>query len=158
MPHFFWYDFRGNASAYIKPEKFGSGDAAECSSEDIPDECLLGIVPHTIRGFLSTFSNVLPATPKYNQCIACSDNILKEFATNGFEFLLKVFNSAKILEDITGLTELQKLTDCDAVSLHKNLQIQTTARISETQAKTSIFCIFYIKGFQKFNFLPMRKF
>ncbi|XP_060528264.1 ubiquitin-like modifier-activating enzyme ATG7 [Cylas formicarius] len=82
---------------------------------EIENQCLLGVLPHSIRGFLSSFEQILPANIKYNQCIACSDLILEEFKKSGSEFLLKVFNSAKYLEDVTHLTELYKETDFDEV-------------------------------------------
>lgn len=74
------------------------------SSEE--QDCILGIIPHSIRGFLSTFTHVLPATPKYKQCIACSDIILEEYKNKGFEFLLETFNSSSHLENLTGLSSL----------------------------------------------------
>ncbi|XP_018335644.1 ubiquitin-like modifier-activating enzyme ATG7 [Agrilus planipennis] len=92
----------GRAAAYYKTEN------VEVFSSDIPDESLLGIVPHSIRGFLSTFSQVLPATQRYKQCIACSDVILNEYKTRGFEFLMDIFNSSKLLEKITGIEEIYK--------------------------------------------------
>ncbi|RZC36926.1 ubiquitin-like modifier-activating enzyme ATG7 [Asbolus verrucosus] len=67
---------------------------------------ILGIIPHSIRGFLSNFTHVLPATPKYNQCIACSNIVLEEYRNKGFEFLLQSFNSSKHLENLTGLSLL----------------------------------------------------
>lgn len=87
----------------------------DLSDIDMPNECLLGIIPHSIRGFLSTYSQVLPATRRYQKCIACSIIIAEEYKKHGFEFLLKVFNSSKHLEDVTGLTELQQMTDVEAM-------------------------------------------
>lgn len=75
----------------------------------------MGIVPHSIRGFLSTFSEILPATVKYDQCVACSKLILTEYEKEGIEFLLKVFNSSKHLEDVAKLTELFDAINLDEV-------------------------------------------
>lgn len=74
--------------------------------ETIPSlEGVLGQVPHAIRGFLHSYQTMLPACPKFNQCVACSVIILNNYASDGIEFLLKVFNSGKYLDDITGLSE-----------------------------------------------------
>lgn len=80
-------------------------------SLDLPNECVLGIIPHSIRGFLSTFTTVLPAVERYKQCVACSSVVLEEYKQKGFEFLLKVFNSSKFLEELTGLKELYNQID-----------------------------------------------
>lgn len=108
----FFLLFRSLAPAYYKTTN-------DISDIDMPSECLLGIIPHSIRGFLSTYSQVLPATRRYQKCIACSIVISQEYKKNGFDFLLKVINSSKHLEDVTGLTELQQMTDVEAVIIIK---------------------------------------
>lgn len=87
------------------------------SSLDLPNECILGILPHSIRGFLSTFSVVLPAVERYKQCVACSSVVIDEYEKKGFEFLLQVFNSSKYLEELTGLKELYEQIDQGQVVL-----------------------------------------
>ncbi|XP_055918197.1 ubiquitin-like modifier-activating enzyme ATG7 [Eupeodes corollae] len=86
------------------------------STEKIP-EGLLGIIPHSIRGMLFNYENILPATRKFSQCIACSEKIVGEFQANGIEFLLKAFETTKYLEDLTGISELMNIDaniiECD---------------------------------------------
>ncbi|ENN83410.1 hypothetical protein D910_08972 [Dendroctonus ponderosae] len=101
---------RLNASAFYK---------LKCSPDDLPPEverqCLLGLLPHSIRGFLPSFTNILPATIKYDKCVACSHSILQEYESEGLEFLLKVFNSSKHLEDVAKLTALLESFDFNQV-------------------------------------------
>eukprot|EP01135_Chromosphaera_perkinsii_P002803 Nk52_evm12s227 gene=Nk52_evmTU12s227 len=88
------------------------GMSVSSSSADKP----LGLLPHQIRGFLSQFSSVMPIGHQYSKCTACSDTVLNAYRAEGFEFLLKVFNSPSYLEDLTGLTELHKQTELDAAN------------------------------------------
>lgn len=83
--------------------------------DDSESESVLGLVPHQIRGFLSRFHNVLPACRRFDMCTACSDVVLENFRTSGFDFLLKAFNSPNYLEDLTGLSELYAQTADDQV-------------------------------------------
>lgn len=45
----------------------------EASDEGSP----LGLVPHSIRGFLAQFQQVLPASHMFLCCIACSEKVCK---------------------------------------------------------------------------------
>nr|XP_021186875.2 ubiquitin-like modifier-activating enzyme ATG7 [Helicoverpa armigera] len=77
-------------------------------SDDPPKECrsVLGPVPHSLRGFLSTHTTIAPTCAKFKQCIACSDIVLNRYREYGFEFLFEVFDSGNHLEEVTGLREL----------------------------------------------------
>ncbi|KAF9111549.1 Autophagy protein 7 [Mortierella sp. AM989] len=68
----------------------------------------LGLLPHQIRGFLSRFKNLLISGQAYDRCTACSDAILEAYEQHGFEFLARVFQDAKHLEDVTGLTKMKE--------------------------------------------------
>ncbi|EDW08442.1 ubiquitin-like modifier-activating enzyme ATG7 [Drosophila mojavensis] len=72
-------------------------------------EGLLGILPHSIRGMLCNFENILPATQKFAQCIACSERVLAAYRSEGHEFLFKTFETAKYLEDLTGISDFKRL-------------------------------------------------
>ena len=63
-----------------------------------------------IRGFLSRFHNMMPASCAFDCCTACSPAVLNAYVTRGFDFLLDVFNRPSYLEDLTGLTELHRQT------------------------------------------------
>lgn len=52
------------------------------------------------------FNHVLPATERYNQCIACSDAVVKAYEEKTFEFLLEVFQNPSYLEEVTGLSKM----------------------------------------------------
>ncbi|CAL8355647.1 unnamed protein product [Gadus morhua 'NCC'] len=89
------------------------GYAIASSSDDRMNEppTSLGLVPHQIRGFLSRFDNVLPASLAFDKCTACSPIVLDQYERDGFHFLSKVFNSShSFLEDLTGLTLLHQET------------------------------------------------
>nr|XP_040058654.1 ubiquitin-like modifier-activating enzyme ATG7 isoform X3 [Gasterosteus aculeatus aculeatus] len=89
------------------------GYAVASSSEDRMNEppTSLGLVPHQIRGFLSRFDNVLPASLAFDKCTACSPIVLENYERDGFNFLSQVFNSShSFLEDLTGLTLLHQET------------------------------------------------
>ncbi|XP_067907947.1 ubiquitin-like modifier-activating enzyme ATG7 isoform X2 [Heterodontus francisci] len=89
------------------------GYAVASSSDDRLNEppTSLGLVPHQIRGFLSRFDNVLPASLAFDKCTACSPVVLDHFEKEGFQFLANVFNSShSFLEDLTGLTLLHQET------------------------------------------------
>ncbi|XP_077991416.1 ubiquitin-like modifier-activating enzyme ATG7 [Glandiceps talaboti] len=92
----------------------GGYAAADTSAKDDHLSCEfvspLGLVPHQIRGFLSRFTHVLPASLAFNRCTGCSDSVIQHYETKGFEFLQNAFNDPTYLEDLTGLTELHKET------------------------------------------------
>ena len=83
-----------------------AGRAPADSREDADSQCILGAIPHQIRGFLSRFQTVQPSGELFTSCTGCSSIIIDKYKTEGFDFLMQVFNEASFLEDLTGLTEL----------------------------------------------------
>ncbi|KAJ8895069.1 hypothetical protein PR048_000394 [Dryococelus australis] len=82
----------------------GGAAPADPSDESSP----LGLVPHSIRGFLSEFRQMMLPVQKFNSCIACSEKVLGELETRGFEFLHDVLDVPNYLENLTGLTDLKE--------------------------------------------------
>ena len=74
-------------------------------------ESPFGVIPHSIRGFMTHYNNVLVTGLAYDKCTACSSKVLDQFKLRNFDFLLDVFNKPLILEDITGLTQIKEETD-----------------------------------------------
>ncbi|PLW14810.1 hypothetical protein PCANC_01117 [Puccinia coronata f. sp. avenae] len=69
-------------------------------------ESVLGIVPHQIRGFLSKFDSLKLVGPAYDKCTGCSQTVITEYETRGFDMLRQAFNDPKYLETLTGLSQL----------------------------------------------------
>ena len=71
----------------------------------------LGLVPHQIRGFLSTFQNMSIAGKSYNCCSACSDKIVNSYKGDGWEFVQKALNEKGFVEELSGLAEVQRVAE-----------------------------------------------
>ncbi|RUS17502.1 Atg7ctd-Atg8-Mgatp complex [Endogone sp. FLAS-F59071] len=84
-----------------------SPSAPEASAPGSP----LGLIPHQIRGFLGTFSNMLIAGRAYDRCTACSSKVREAYEKNGFDFLRRAFDDPAYLEEVTGLAKLKEESD-----------------------------------------------
>lgn len=79
-------------------------------SEDRGDHPL-GIIPHQIRGFLSNFQNVIIKGKSYDCCSACSDKVVSAFKHNGWDFVKRALNEKGYVEDLSGLSEVQRAAE-----------------------------------------------
>ena len=68
----------------------------------------LGALPHTIRGFLSSFSNLLITGKPYDCCSACSDGIIKLYREDSWGFVRRALNERGWVEEVSGLAEVQR--------------------------------------------------
>jgi len=68
----------------------------------------LGLVPHQLRGFLSTFSTIQIVGAPYPQCSACSEPILDGYQTGGWTFVKRALSEKGWVEEISGLAEVQR--------------------------------------------------
>ncbi|KAL2020939.1 hypothetical protein VTK56DRAFT_7826 [Thermocarpiscus australiensis] len=77
----------------------------------------LGIVPHQIRGFLSTFQNMVINGWSYPQCSACSSPIISAYKSEGWEFVKKALNSREYVAELSGLAEVQRKAEAAAAEV-----------------------------------------
>jgi len=67
----------------------------------------LGIVPHQIRGFLSSFENLVIKGKSYDCCSACSDKVIGALQSDGWEFVKRALNEKGYVENLSGLAEVR---------------------------------------------------
>lgn len=84
----------------------GAGAPAPTTSTPERGDHPLGLVPHQIRGFLSSFSNVAVTGRSYNCCSACSDSIVEAYRKDGWEFVQRAINDKNYVEELSGLKEV----------------------------------------------------
>ncbi|KAL6247402.1 Autophagy protein 7 [Rhinocladiella similis] len=95
----------------------GPAAPASLSSSEDRGTHPLGLVPHQIRGFLSTFTNMNIAGRAYDCCSACSPKILDAYASEGWEFVLKALNEKDYVEELSGLKEVQRAAEAAAADM-----------------------------------------
>jgi ubiquitin-like modifier-activating enzyme ATG7 len=66
----------------------------------------LGIVPHQIRGFLSSFQNMVIRGRSYDCCSACSDRVVDAYRQDAWGFLKRALNEKGYVEELSGLAEV----------------------------------------------------
>lgn len=92
----------------------GDQDGRSQGIEEEPDEneeyidAPLGSVPHMIRGHLSGFSQTCLTGYAFPQCPACSPTVVEQYRSRRAEFVLQAVSQPRYLEDLTGLSELQR--------------------------------------------------
>ncbi|KAK4657876.1 Autophagy protein 7 [Podospora pseudocomata] len=82
-----------------------------------PPEHPLGIVPHQIRGFLSSFNNMNIRGRSYPQCSACSKPILEAYAKDGWGFVKKALADRDYVAELSGLAEVQRQAEAAAADV-----------------------------------------
>ena len=68
----------------------------------------LGLVPHQLRGGLSTWKTTLIKGEAYPQCTACSRTVVEAYKEHGWDMMKKAFDEEGYLERLTGLDKLQE--------------------------------------------------
>lgn len=81
--------------------------AGSIPDRDPPDHPL-GLVPHQIRGYVSTFQNLVIRGQSYDSCSACSPKILDAYRRDGWGFVKRALEQKDYVAELSGLAELQR--------------------------------------------------
>ncbi|KAE8400431.1 hypothetical protein BDV37DRAFT_204472 [Aspergillus pseudonomiae] len=95
----------------------GAAAPAPVSRDDDRGSHPLGLVPHQIRGFLSTFENLCVVGRSYKCCSACSEKIVDTYKEKGWDFVHKALNETGYVEDLSGLKEVQTIAEATAADI-----------------------------------------
>ncbi|KAJ5312910.1 hypothetical protein PENANT_c049G10979 [Penicillium antarcticum] len=86
----------------------GAAAPAPVAKSTESDDHPLGIVPHQIRGFLSTFENLSVTGQSYQSCSACSERVIGAYREHGWDFVRKALNEPGYVEELSGLKEVHE--------------------------------------------------
>ncbi|POR34691.1 Ubiquitin-like modifier-activating enzyme atg7 [Tolypocladium paradoxum] len=73
-----------------------------------PPDHPLGLVPHQIRGFVSTFQNMVIRGHSYDSCSACSPKVLDAYRRDGWGFVKRALQEKDYVAELSGLAEVQR--------------------------------------------------
>lgn len=85
----------------------GAGAPAPVTQNAERGDHPLGLVPHQIRGFLSTFTNIPITGRSYDCCSACSDRVVDAYRRDGWDFVQRAINDKEYVEELSGLKEVR---------------------------------------------------
>ena len=71
----------------------------------------LGTVPHQVRGGLYEFDQMTLYGPVFPSCVGCSDAVLNEYSTKGFQFIKDVLNNPTRLTEVSGINTMLEGAD-----------------------------------------------
>lgn len=106
--------------------------APNSQSEDRGDHPL-GIVPHQIRGFLSSFHNMLISGKSYDCCSACSDKVTQEYKKDAWGFVKRALNERGYVEELSGLAEVSGSTGSNTPRLRVLIKIRCSEQRKRRQ-------------------------
>ncbi|RFU33509.1 hypothetical protein B7463_g2805, partial [Scytalidium lignicola] len=82
-----------------------------------PPDHPLGLVPHQIRGFLSSWKNMLISGKSYDCCSACSPKVVDAYKQNGWEFIKRALSEKDYVSELSGLAEVQRAAEAAAADI-----------------------------------------
>ena len=74
-------------------------------------ETALGPVMHQLRGFVAQHTVLQVRGPPFDQCSGCSPVVCDAWSEGSWEFVKTALNDSSFLSELTGLAELQKMTE-----------------------------------------------
>ncbi|EED92844.1 ubiquitin activating enzyme e1-like protein, partial [Thalassiosira pseudonana CCMP1335] len=97
----------------------GSGAYAPVDSGTSASSSALGLLPHSIRGTVVTYTMMTPTVPAFPSCTACSELVVKQYQKDRFDFVKSVCCDAdgSYLGRVSGLASFReeaakKIDDC----------------------------------------------
>ncbi|KEG15297.1 ubiquitin activating E1 enzyme [Trypanosoma grayi] len=88
-------------------------DESSASEETSSAECILGTIPHQIRGSVAAHCIYTLHGCQYEMCTACSDPILEAYRTDGAIFVLRCINDPLHIEEVCGVKAFKEKCDLD---------------------------------------------
>lgn len=96
------------------PKAAASQSSSSIEYERDPPNHPLGIIPHQIRGFLSSWKNMLISGQSYDCCSACSSKVVEAYRSGGWEFIKRALTEKDYVSELSGLAEVQRLAEAAA--------------------------------------------
>ncbi|KAI3543637.1 ubiquitin-like modifier-activating enzyme atg-7 [Colletotrichum abscissum] len=87
------------------------------ADEKDPVDHALGLVPHTVRGYLHNFNNKVIRGESYPCCSACGPPILEAYRNDGWGFVKKALLEKDFVAELSGLAEVQREAERRAASM-----------------------------------------
>ncbi|KAI9875715.1 MAG: Autophagy protein 7 [Pleopsidium flavum] len=91
----------------------------------------LGIVPHQIRGFLSSYQNMVIRGRSYDCCSACSDKVVHAYRQDGWGFLKRALNEKGYVEELSGLAEVGTPATLKIMAIKRANVVEQVQRAAE---------------------------
>ncbi|KAI9268978.1 hypothetical protein BDA99DRAFT_503146 [Phascolomyces articulosus] len=80
-------------------------DGMEAAASD--SDCVLGRVPHQVRGFLGQFHNMLIVGQSYANCTGCSEKVIEAYQQDPLQFIKKILHDPEHLEQVSGIAQMK---------------------------------------------------
>ena len=99
------------------PKQSANSSSSSVSYDRDPLDHPLGIVPHQIRGFLSSFQNMIISGKSYDCCSACSPKVVGAYQNGGWEFVKRALTEKDYVTELSGLAEVQRMAEAAAADV-----------------------------------------